>query len=166
MRRALSDKVEVVTRNSTELCGNEGLLLGLDLMVNIGDLKVVLGSIGEDLLGSDWEIVLLDGALLLGLVLSLASTLDKGLGLGGIITDIFLGDLGGLLCLLLGNGAQLLRLRVDDIASLLELLVDELLVRGVNQGRKEDDGGGNQGKAPGRDNLDKIVREESTKGHL
>lgn len=99
-------------------------------------------------------------------MLRLTSTLDQGLGLSGIIANILLGELGGLLRLLLGNSADLRGLGIDDVAGLLELLVDELLVGGVDKGRKEDDGGGNQCKAPGGDDLDKIVREESTEGNL
>ena len=68
--------------------------------------------------------------------------------------------------MLAGDLSKLLTLGVDDIAGLLQVVVDELLVCLVNEGCKEDDGGGDQGKAPVRDNLDKPVGEKSTNGGL
>ena len=91
---------------------------------------------------------------------------DKLLGLGSVVTDILLRKLGSLCCVLGSNLSKLLTLGVDDIAGLLQVVVDELLVGLVNEGRKEDDGGGDQGKAPVRDNLDKPVGDKSTDGGL
>ena len=138
----------------------------LDLGLGLDSLEVVRGGSWEDLLGGGREVVLLDDRLLRGLVFGLASTLDQGLGLGGIVANVFLGELGSLFGLLLGNGAQLGSLGIDNITGLLELLVDELLVGLVDQGSEENSRGGNQGKAPGGDNLDEVVGQESTKSNL
>lgn len=52
---------------------------------------------------------------------------------------------------------KLLALRVDNITGLLEVVVDELLVSRVDKRCKENDRGGDQGKAPVGDDLDKVV---------
>ena len=88
------------------------------------------------------------------------------MGLGSVVADILLGELSSLRCVLAGDLSELLALRVDDVAGLLQVVVDELLVRLVDEGREEDDGGSDQGKAPVGDNLDKPVGDESTNGGL
>lgn len=56
-------------------------------------------------------------------------------------------DLGGLL--------------VDDITGVAKVLVNDPLVLDVDEGKEVDKRGGDQSKAPGWDNLDKKVSEES-----
>jgi hypothetical protein len=61
---------------------------------------------------------------------------------------------------------DLLGLGVDHIGGILEMVVDELLVRLVDERSEEEDGGGDQGKAPEWDDLDQVVREESSNKSL
>jgi hypothetical protein len=44
----------------------------------------------------------------------------------------------------------------------VELLINQLLVGGINQRNKENDGGANNSKAPVGNKLDKIVRNEGS----
>ena len=60
-----------------------------------------------------------------------------------------------------GKLLDLLGLGVDHIRGVLEMVVDELLVRLVDKGAEEEDGGGDQGKTPEWDDLDQVVGEES-----
>ena len=93
-------------------------------------------------------------------------TMDQGLGLGGVVTQVLLGQVGGLLRVLLSGRAELSSLGVDKVAGLLELVVDELLVGGVDERSKEDDGGADHGQSPVRDDLDQVVREEGGESDL
>ncbi len=64
-----------------------------------------------------------------------------------------------------GKLLDLLGLGVDHIRGVLEMVVDELLVRLVDKGAEEEDGGGDQGKTPEWDDLNQVVGEErSNKG--
>lgn len=116
------------------------------------------------LLGSDGEVSRLE----LGFVAILLtnSTLDQGLSLGGVVAHVLLGNLGGLLGVLLDQGADLLGLVIDNLTSVLDLAVDKLLVGGVNERGEEDDGGGDESKTPVRNNLDQVVRDEGAEGNL
>lgn len=91
---------------------------------------------------------------------------DHLLGLGGVVTGVLLGDLSGIGSVLAGNAAQLLGLRVDHIRSVLQVVVDKLLVGGVDERSKECDGRGNESKSPVGNNLDQVVRQESSSGNL
>lgn len=91
---------------------------------------------------------------------------DQLLSLGSVVSNILLGEFGGLGRVLAGDLSKLLALRVDNVAGLLEVVVDELLVSRVDKGRKENDRSGNQGKAPVRNDLDKVVRDKGTNGSL
>ena len=91
---------------------------------------------------------------------------DKLLGLGSVVTNILLRKLGSLCCVLGSNLSKLLTLGVDDVAGLFQVVVDKLLVRLIDEGRKEDDGSSDQGKAPVGDDLNKPVGDESTDGGL
>jgi hypothetical protein len=74
--------------------------------------------------------------------------------------------LGGLLGVLLGNRAELGRLSANNLAGVLELGVNELLVGGVDERGEEDDRGGDDSQAPVGDDLDEVVRDESSEGGL
>lgn len=141
--------------SSILLDSNEGLLLGVDS--GSRRLGVLLESGAEILLGSSREVSLLQ---------IVAGTLNQRLGLGSVVTHILLGDLGGLLGVLLRDGAELGSLGVDDLAGMLELAVNELLVGGVDERGEEDDGCGNHGKTPVGNDLDQVVRDEGTESRL
>ncbi len=85
------------------------------------------------------------------------SSSDQLLSLGGVVTYILLRELGSLGCVLAGDLAKLLGLSMNNIANLLKVMVDKLLVVHIDQGRKENDGGAQQGQDPVGDDLDKIV---------
>ena len=91
---------------------------------------------------------------------------DHVLSLGSVVTDVLLGDLGGLGSVLAGNAAQLLGLRVNHIRGLLQVVVNQLLVGGVNERGKEGDGGCDESQAPVGNNLDQVVREECRESNL
>jgi hypothetical protein len=65
-----------------------------------------------------------------------------------------------------GDRAELGRLSANNLAGVLELGVNELLVGGVDQRSEEDDRGGDDGQAPVGDDLDEVVRDESSEGGL
>jgi len=57
---------------------------------------------------------------------------------------------------------DLLGLLVDDVGGMGKLAVNQLLVGLVDERCEEDDGGREEGKTPEWDDLDEIVRDEST----
>ena len=137
-------------------------------MLSLGlEGSLLFRSRGGLLLGGDGEIggpiLLVGGRGHAGIG---RATADDLLGLGGVVTHVLLGELGSVGGVLLGDGPQLGGLGVDDVARLLQVAVDELLVGGVDERSEEDDGGGDQGEAPVRDNLDQEVGEEGTKESL
>ena len=140
------------------LGGDERLLLMLGSHNRLlGDLELVPRSRGE--------VGILEVALgRLGL--GGAGATDQGLGLGGIVTHVLLGEQSGLLGVLLGDGAQLGGLVVDHIVGLLEVVVDELLVGGVDQRNGEGESGAEQCETPVGNDLDEVVREEGTDSSL
>jgi hypothetical protein len=83
------------------------------------------------------------------------------LDLAGVVTSVLLSDGAHVLSLLLDDTLNLCSLSIDDVGSALEVLVDQLLVRGVNQRDEESHSGSDKSKAPVRDDLDEVVREES-----
>ncbi len=95
-----------------------------------------------------------------------AGATDQGLGLGGVVTHVLLGDQSGLLGVLLGDRANLGSLVVDHIVGLLEVVVDELLVGGVDQRNSEGERGAEQCETPVGNDLDEVVREEGTDSSL
>lgn len=88
------------------------------------------------------------------------------LSLGSVVTNILLGELGSLGGVLASDLSKLLALRVDNVTSLLDVVVDEFLVSRIDKRRKENDRGGDQGKAPVGNDFDKVVRDESTNSSL
>lgn len=88
------------------------------------------------------------------------------LSLGGVVTHVLLGNLSGLRSVLAGDLAQLLGLAVQDVGAFLHIVVDELLVRGIEEGSQEQSSSSNQGKAPVRNNLDKVVGDQSSNASL
>ena len=154
--------------------GKQGLRLGRLGLGQLGQRHgrdVNLGLELEVLGGRNREVSRLKAGRLarrLGLrLLSLGTgTMDQALSLGGVVAQVLLGQVGGLLRVLLGGRAELSSLRVDKIAGLLELVVDELLVGGVDERGEEDDGGANHGQAPVRDDLDQVEREEGGESDL
>ena len=85
------------------------------------------------------------------------SASDQLLSLGGIVAEILLRELSSLGCVLASHLSELLGLSVDNITNLLKVVVNELLVSHIDQGRKENNGGGQQGKDPVGHDLDEIV---------
>jgi hypothetical protein len=57
---------------------------------------------------------------------------------------------------------DLLGLLVDHVGGVLEVVVDKLLVGLVDERAEEEDGCGDQGKAPEWDDLDQVVGQESS----
>lgn len=94
------------------------------------------------------------------------STTDHLLGLAGVVAHVLLRNLSCLRSVLAGNMAQLLCLAVDHVRGLLKVVVDELLVGGVDQRCEEEESGRNQSKAPVRDNLHEVVRQERSNSSL
>lgn len=82
--------------------------------------------------------------------------------LSGVLTKSTLCSLGGLSSVMTSELLDLISLLVDDSGEGLEVLVDELLVGLVDQGGEEEDGGGDDSKAPVWNDLDEVVGEEST----
>ena len=125
----------------------------------LGDLELVLRGRGE--VG-----ILEVGLGRHGLGGAGAGATDQGLGLGGVVTHVLLGEQSSLLGVLLGDGAQLGSLVVDHIVGLLEVVVDELLVGGVDQRNGEGEGSAEQCETPVGNDLDEVVREEGTNSSL
>lgn len=141
---------------------DDRLLLGLEA-INRGDGEVgglvILGRLGE--IG---VLVLLGSELDMGLGRDRAATSDQLLSLGGVISHVLLGDLGGLGSALLGGLTELGSLSTNDLAGMVKLVVNDLLVGLVDEGSEEDGGGGDQSKAPVRNDLDEVIGEESSEG--
>lgn len=138
-----------------------------------GDLLVdgvLLGNLGEvDLLGL--------GGVLSGGVGKLGRRLDddlargslarqKSLDLVGVVASILLAESGNLVELLLGNILDLGGLGVNQVGGVLDLRIDKLLVAGVDQGNKENDGGADDGETPVGDELDEEVGDEGSNPSL
>lgn len=98
-----------------------------------------------------------------GVLLAVES--NQGLGLGGILANVLLGQLGSLLGVLLSNGLELSSLGADDLASTVKLGIDNLLVGLVDEGTEEGNSSANQGKTPVGDDLDEVIGEESGEGN-
>lgn len=90
------------------------------------------------------------------------SAADEALSLGRVVTHVLLGKLGDVGSVLLGGASDLGSLGVDKLGGVLELGIDELLVGGVDEGDHEDGGGANNGKTPVGNDLDEVVRHESS----
>lgn len=138
-----------------------------------GDLLVdgvLLGDLGEvNLLGL--------GGVLSGRVGKLGRRLDddlargslarqESLDLAGVVASILLAESGDLVELLLGNILDLGGLGVNQVGGVLDLRIDKLLVAGVDQGNKEDDGGADDGKTPVGDELDEEVGDKGSNPSL
>ena len=134
------------------LHGNQGLLLRL------GRLDVGLRDRWVDFLRGSREIG--------GVDLMAAIAVEQRLRLGSVVAYNLLSDLCGLLGVLLRNGAELSSLSIDNVTSMLQLPVNKLLVRGVDERRKEDDSRSNQRETPVRNDLDQVVRQKGTQGRL
>lgn len=148
----------------------QGRVVGLDDRI----LGVGLGQLGrlEGLLRRSGEVgvlvFLLDSSRS-GLGMSLGRgrpAADQLLGLGGVVAHVLLGDLGILSGSLLCGLTQLGSLSADDVGGLAEVLVDELLVGLVDERGEEEDGGGDQGKSPVGNDLDKVVGDEGSESGL
>lgn len=133
---------------------------------NLGNLRslVLLHGGLELLLRSGGEVGLLD-LLGRGLGRGLATT-QHLLSLGGVISHKTLGKLGGVSSVGSGYLLELVGLSLDKVLRILEVVVDKLLVRGVDQGDGEEEGGGEEGKTPVGNNLDEPVRQESANSDL
>ena len=101
-----------------------------------------------------------------GATVATMGALDQGLGLGGVLASILLGDLGGMLGVLLGDGAQLGRLGGDEVLGVLELGVDGLLVLEVDERAEEGDGRREKGEEPIGEELDEEVGDKGGDGGL
>jgi hypothetical protein len=89
-------------------------------------------------------------------------SLEEVLDLAAVVADVLLADAGNLLHLLGSNALDLGSLAVDELGSVVDLLIDELLVRGVDQRHNEGNGSTNEGKSPEGNELNKVVRNESS----
>lgn len=139
--------------------GELDALGGLRLDGGCGELGLLLP---DSVLGSRLN----GGSALGGNLRRLRSTSEEILNLGSVITSILLGNVGNVANLLLGNIANLVGLGVDHVRRGAELLVDELLVGGVDERNEEENGGSDDSKAPVRDELDKVVGDESSNTSL
>ena len=92
-----------------------------------------------------------------GFVLGLANNL---LSLGRVLADGRLDGLAGTSGVLSSQVPDLACLLSDDGASVVQLLINEPLVLDIDEGSEEDDGGGDEGNAPGWNNLDEKVADQ------
>lgn len=145
---------------NSRLGSDQGLLLTLTFTVLLLAPQVHLRGLGEI------RVLQVRLGRLRGSLGGSGSATDHLLGLCGVVAHVLLGDLGSLRSVLAGDLAQLLGLAVDQVGGLLEVVVDELLVGGIDQGNEEQEGGGNQSKAPVRDDLDQVVRQECANSSL
>jgi hypothetical protein len=95
-----------------------------------------------------------------------AATTKQFLSLGSVVTNVLLRDLSRLGSVLACNCAKLLGLGVDHVRGLLQVVIDKLLVRRIDERCKEGDSSCDQGKTPVRDNLDEVIRQESSNSNL
>ena len=105
-------------------------------------------------LGSGWR----DGAV--------AYTANDLLGLGTVITSILLGGRGNTSGMLTRKRLDLVGLFVGNVGNLGEVVIDKLLVGLVDQWGEEKDGIGEQDQTPEWNDLDEVVREESSQEGL
>lgn len=140
------------------LGGDQRLLLrnGGDLGNLVGDRLVDGGSRERRVLG-DVLGLLADGLGGRGGVGALAT--EHLLDLASVVTSILLGQRSDVLGLLLHNTLDLGGLSVDDVGGALEVLINQLLVRSIDKRNEKGHSGGNESKAPVRDELDEVVRE-------
>lgn len=96
---------------------------------------------------------------------SRSSLANEGLGLGSILANVLLGQLGSLLGVLLSDGLQLSSLGANDVASTVKLGIDNLLVGLVDERAEEGESGADQGKTPVGNDLDEVIGEESGEGN-
>lgn len=144
---------------------------------NVGELDALNGLRLDGSCGNSGELGLLlpdsvlgsrvNGGSALGCNLGrLRSASEEILNLGSVVTSVLLGNVGNVANLLLGNIADLVGLGVDHVRGGAELVIDELLVGGVDERNEEEDGVGEDSKAPVRDELDKVVGDESSNTSL
>ena len=142
------------------LCCNQWLLLS-----SWHGLELLLRRSGEILTLVSGDVLLLDGN---GFGLGdsrrdgATAATDHLLSLGSIVSSELLCALGGSCGVVARELLDLLGLCVDHVGGILEVVVDELLVRLVDERGEEEDGGGDEGETPEWDDLDQIVRQESS----
>jgi hypothetical protein len=91
-----------------------------------------------------------------------AAATDHLLSLGRVFSNILLCSLGGSCGVVACELLDLLGLLVDHVGGVLEVVVDKLLVGLIDERAEEEDGCGDQGKAPEWDDLDQVVGQESS----
>lgn len=91
---------------------------------------------------------------------------DHLLSLGRVVSNILLCDIGGTSSVVAGELLDLRGLLVDNAGGIVDVAVDEFLVGLVDERGKEEDGGGDESKAPQWDDLDQVVGGEGTEEGL
>jgi hypothetical protein len=111
-------------------------------------------------LGSRWEVLLLDGTLDVGdLLARLANVVGCNVG---VLAGVRLDRLETLAGVLTSQRLDLLGLLGHDSRGLLDLLIDEFLVEDVDEGGEEEDAGAEKSHTPHGDELDEVVGDESS----
>jgi hypothetical protein len=149
-----------------ELCGDRRLVLRSQSIGSLLDgrcLELLLRGSREILALVSW-VGGLSGGSWRGRAGTSAS--DQILSFGRIVSNILFCGIGGARSVVAGELLDLLGLLVNNAGSIRDVVVNELLVGLVDEGRNEEDGGGDESKTPQWDDLDQVVREESTEEGL